>query len=278
MSNTLIVEDISLVVRLSPLSPRNEVFYPETDGKPMGETDAHRKMMNNVIEPLERHFIGQADVYVTGNIMFYYVEGDNRKSISPDAMVVKGVAKRNRRIFRLWDERPPCVVFEISSNSTRSEDFKKKLGLYAQFGVPEYYIFDPEQMNAAKAWTVFHLVDGAYQRQEIVNGRIFSRELGLEIVQEGQTLRFFDPATQQFLPTNEEVHLVQQQTETELRQAEAEYQLAETARRQAETERQRAETERDAEVAARRQAESRAAQKEAEVARLLAELAELRGA
>ena len=257
MSNTLIVEDISLVVRLSPLSPRNEVFYPETDGKPMGETDAHRKMMNNVIEPLERHFIGQTDVYVTGNIMFYYVEGDNRKSISPDAMVVKGVAKRRRRIFRLWDERPPCVVFEISSNSTRSEDFKKKLGLYAQFGVPEYYIFDPEQMNAAKAWTVFHLVDGTYQRQAIVNGRIFSPELGLEIVQEGQTLRFFDPATQQFLPSNEELSLA--------------YQLAETARQQAEAER-------DVEATARQQAESRAVQQEAEVARLLLELARLRDA
>lgn len=256
MSNTLTVKDISLVVKLPSLSRPHQVFYPETDGKPMGETDAHRKMMNNVIEPLERHFIGQTDVYVTGNIMFYYVEGDNRKSISPDAMVVKGVVKRNRRIFRLWDERPPCVVFEISSNSTRSEDFKKKLGLYAQFGVPEYYIFDPEQMNAAKAWTVFHLVDGTYQRQEIVNGRIFSPELGLEIVQEGQTLRFFDPTTQQFLPTNEEVYLAQQQAEAERRQAEAE---------------------RDAEVAARRQAETRAAQKEEEVARLLAELAQLRG-
>ena len=191
MSNTLIMENAAVAVTMPLPRKKRKVFYPTTDGKPMAETDKHRNQMFDIIESLKRHFIEQSDVYVTGNIMFYYVEGDKHKSISPDAMVVKGVAKHDRRTFCLWEEQPPRVVFEISSNSTRSEDFERKLRLYAQFGVPEYYIFDPEQMDAAKAWTAFHLVNGEYQRAEIVNGRIFSPELGLEIVQTGQALRFF---------------------------------------------------------------------------------------
>ena len=256
MSSTLVMENVTVAVRMPFPPKKREVFYPESDGKPMAETDTHRNLMFDIIETLKRRFAADADVYVTGNIMFYYVEGDPHKSISPDAMVVKGVEKRDRRTFRLWDERPPCVVFEISSRKTKSEDFKKKLQLYAQFGVPEYYIFDPEQMNAAKAWTVFHLMNGEYRQVAIENGRIYSPELGLEIVQVSQTLRFFDPATQELLPTNEEVDF---------------------ARQHAEAEKQRAEAERDAEAVARRQAESEAAQKDAEIARLLAELARLRG-
>ena len=155
-----------------------------------------------------------------------------------------------------------------------------------------YYIFDPEQRNPAKAWAAFHLTDGAYQQVEIVNGRVFSPELGLEIVQTGQELRFFNPVTQQFLINNEELEPAfrraeaeRQQAEAEVRRAqaatqraeaerqraEAECQRAETERQRAEAECQRAEAERDAESAARQEVE-------ADLARALAELAQLRRA
>jgi Uma2 family endonuclease len=229
----------------------------------MAETDAHRDQMVEIIEGLKLHYFSEPQVYVTGNILLYYVEGDNTKSVSPDVMVVKGISKRQRRIFCLWEEHPPAVIFEISSSSTKSADFKSKLELYAGFGVPEYYIFDPEQKDPHRAFVPFRLLHGSYQRVAVVGGRIFSPELGLEIVQVGQALRLFDPVKQEWIPTRAE--------------AEAARQHAESARGAEAAARQRAEDERARETAARQRAEEDLQQAAEKIARLQKELEFWRG-
>ncbi|MDE2993899.1 MAG: Uma2 family endonuclease, partial [Chloroflexota bacterium] len=125
--------------------PRAAVYYPDSDGKPMAETDLHRDIMLDVIFMLQRWFAGQSDdVYVSGNILVYYVEGDPRRSVSPDALVIKGVRQYRRDVVKLWEEgRAPQVVFEVTSSSTRREDTGRKRLLYAQLGVREYYMYDP---------------------------------------------------------------------------------------------------------------------------------------
>ena len=66
-------------------APSGGVYYPDSDGKPMAESDLHRDIMLDVIFMLQRWFAGQSDdVYVSGNILVYYVEGDPRRSVSPD--------------------------------------------------------------------------------------------------------------------------------------------------------------------------------------------------
>src|SRR5438093_2732230 len=55
------------------------VYYPESDGKPIGETDTHVRYMMDVRTALEHYFRERPDVYVSGNNMMYYVEGDPRK-------------------------------------------------------------------------------------------------------------------------------------------------------------------------------------------------------
>ena len=47
-------------------------LYPTSDGKPMAETDRHRQLMFDLIEQLKRHFAGQSDTYVSGNLLLYY--------------------------------------------------------------------------------------------------------------------------------------------------------------------------------------------------------------
>lgn len=122
-----------------------EVDYPETDGKPMAETDIHADLMIQLRESLKSFFASQPDVYVSGNLLLYYEEGNPRKSVSPDVFVVFGAGKHKRRIYKLWQERrAPDVVFEISSRGTWGEDLHKKFQLYARLGVSEYYVFDPE--------------------------------------------------------------------------------------------------------------------------------------
>src|SRR4051794_14960222 len=118
------------------IAPRSRttrpVDYPSSDGKPMAETDLHRQDMVDVIETLQDHYAGEPDVYVTGNLLLYYVEGDPRKHVSPDVFVVRGVPKLPPRdYYLLWKEgKPPEVVIEITSKTTRCEDQNTKRVLY----------------------------------------------------------------------------------------------------------------------------------------------------
>jgi Uma2 family endonuclease len=53
----------------------------------------------------------------------------------------------------------PDLVVEILSPGTRRRDLTVKQSLYARFGVPEYWIVDPD----AKAVTVLTLIDGRFE-------------------------------------------------------------------------------------------------------------------
>src|SRR5215207_7984890 len=120
------------------------IVYPESDGKPMAESDIHRDEMVRLIYTLQDAVADRADVYVSGNMLLYFEEGNPRASVAPDVMVFKGVDKHRRRIYKLWEERvPPSVVIEVTSPSTRREDRAKKWALYARLGVAEYYLYDP---------------------------------------------------------------------------------------------------------------------------------------
>ncbi|MGI9056276.1 MAG: Uma2 family endonuclease [Pyrinomonadaceae bacterium] len=184
---------------------REEIYYPESDGKPMAETDVHRSQMNYLIESLKLFFENQKTAYVSGNIMFYYEEGNPYKSFSPDVMVCFDISPGNRRVYKLWEEKQfPQVIFEISSRATWGEDLNKKWFLYQKFGVKEYYIFDPEYDYLPEPLIAYRLKKGELRQVKIKNGRIFSEELGLEIVDTGEGLRLYDPQTKEFIRTLEE--------------------------------------------------------------------------
>ena len=104
------------------------IYYPESDGEPMAETDTHRRQMVYLIEALDDYFRDDPQVYVAGNLFLYYEEGDIRQVVAPDVFMVKGVSKGDRRTYRLWeeDDKGPQVVFEVTSRRTRKEDLGRK--------------------------------------------------------------------------------------------------------------------------------------------------------
>lgn len=210
---------------------RPAVHYPESDGKPMGETDYHRiEMQCYVIEVLEDRFADQPDVYVAGNNFLYFVEGKPRRCVSPDAYVVKGVARHPRRTYKVWEEggRTPCVVFEITSDSTQLEDRGDKLAIYRDdLHVPEYFLFDPLGEWMTGQLRGYRLADEVYMPMAPVDGRLSSSELGLDVLVHDGHLRFRDPATGALLPIRRE-------------RADAERQRADAERQRADAERQRA--------------------------------------
>lgn len=183
-----------------------EVIYPESDRRPMAETDEHIDQITYLREAMKIRFSHQNRVYVAGNNLLYYVEGDPRKCVSPDVYVVKGVENRVRRTYKLWEEKKaPCVAIEVSSKSTSREDLVTKFRVYRDvLRVKEYYIYDllreylPGRM---KAWW---LVRGEYLEQQVDGDRVLSRELGLALVDTGKMLRLADPKTGEELRTHAE--------------------------------------------------------------------------
>lgn len=182
-----------------------EDFYPvQEEGGPMAETQIHIRQILYLIDVLE-FFFQNEQIVVLGDHTLYYDRGNPKKFIAPDVFVVKGVEKEPpRRVFKLWEEKPPSVVFEISSRSTWADDFYKKWKLYEQIGVREYYIFDTEYDYLPEPIIAFKRKNGEFEKVKVKRRRIFSEELGLEIIDTGKGLRLFDPQTKQFLRTYEE--------------------------------------------------------------------------
>jgi len=235
------------------------IVYPESDGKPMAETDRHRDLMIDFIQMLKHHYQDSDDVYVSGNLLMYYEEGNPKKSISPDVFVVFGVAKKQRNTYLTWEEATtPDFVLEVASPSTFAKDFGKKKELYASvLSVKEYFIYDPLG-QIVPSFIGFQLIDGVYQEISFVNERLPSTVLGLELGEHGDVLRLYDPNTSQWLQTPPE-------------RAEN----AETRAQQEATARQNAETRAQQEATARQNAETRAENAEVALAEALSKLERL---
>lgn len=248
---------MSLTTSAAGRSRPREVHYPESDGKPMAETDTHRDSMFYFISVLQRHFQGRA--YVTGNLLLYYVEGDPRRSVSPDCMVVFGAPAGRRRTYLLWKEPLPDVVIEVTSRKTRREDLGRKMELYRQLGIRELWLVDPCREYLGAAALGYRLEQGQWRSLPFEHGRGFSEVLSLEFRETDDGVLLYDPDEHRFLlPLARGLDSAQARLEQE--------------RARAEQERARAEQER----AAREQTQARADVLAAENARLMAELERLR--
>jgi Uma2 family endonuclease len=261
-----------------------EIFYPETDGKSMAESDLHRGVMFAIIRLLQRFFLGRR-TYVSGNLLIYYEQGNPYKAVSPDCFIVREIEPHPRNVYKIWEEgKGPEVVFEISSKTMRHVDFGKKMRLYAELGVQEYFIYDPTSEYLDPPLFAYELVGGGYVpmkpvKEEVVIGDLafvpgqteapeyISRLLGLRLTLDEQDhLQFYDLATNQRLLDDAEALTVAETMakDAELR-AEEEKLRAEEEKLRAEEEKLRAE-----------QQKQRAEEAEAKIARLEEELARSR--
>jgi Uma2 family endonuclease len=158
----------------------------------MGETDEHRDAMVRHIQILQEYYRDQR-VYVSGDLLGYYEEGDPSKYVVPDAFVVKGVAPNRRRTYKIWLEgKEPDVVIETTSRKTRRKDTTTKPELYARLGVKEYFLFDPDREYLDPPLQGYRLRSRAYGRLKPgQDGGLTSRELGLRLRLEEGAVRFY---------------------------------------------------------------------------------------
>jgi Uma2 family endonuclease len=174
-----------------------EIEYPESDGKPMAETDLHRRIMTEVIDRLLARYARRDDVYVTGNLLVYYVEGSPKKCLAPDCMVVIGVKAGDRRTYKTWEEGAfPSVVLEITSKKTKREDVTTKFQIYQNiWKVKELFMFDPTEDYLEPSLAGYRMSRGELKLIKPTNGHLTSTELGITLERNGTWLVLRDAKT-----------------------------------------------------------------------------------
>ncbi|MBE9010776.1 Uma2 family endonuclease [Pseudanabaenaceae cyanobacterium LEGE 13415] len=123
------------------------IVYPESDGKPIADNTRQFELIVYVKKGIDWLFADQPQVFVAGDLLWYPIEGNNKLCQAPDAMIVFGRPKGDRRSYQQWkeDNLPPQVVFEILSPSNTPLEMTRKFQFYERYGVDEYYVFDPDR-------------------------------------------------------------------------------------------------------------------------------------
>ncbi len=178
------------------------VEYPSSDGQPVAETDLHYDRLADVAAMLKQRYASREDVYVGVNMLVYDVPNKTKKKnrLAPDVFVAFGVPNHRRDVFKLWEERPPAFVLEITSKGTRKRDTVDKRRRYAAWGVEEYFLYDPRAEYLSPPLQGLSLVGHEYREMPervLPNGvrGYRSEALGVDLWLRDGELRLYDPAT-----------------------------------------------------------------------------------
>lgn len=172
-----------------------DVFYPESDGKPMADNTIQFDLIVRIKTNLETLYQG-VDVFIAGDLFWYPVNGDAKTVQAPDVMVVFGRPKEDKGSYKQWKENniPPQVVFEVLSPSNTEQEMERKRQFYEKYGVEEYIVIDPKK-------TIFRI----YTRQikgleqvSITNDAWVSPLMNITICVENGQFQFYHPDGQPF--------------------------------------------------------------------------------
>jgi len=93
----------------------------------------------------------------------FFKEDDNINVVQPDIVVI---CDKNKLDEKGKYKGIPTLVVEVLSSSTRSKDMLKKLDLYKECGVSEYWIVDP--INE-------HILVYTLENDDIINSKSYSK-------------------------------------------------------------------------------------------------------
>lgn len=179
-------------------------FVPEPE--PVEDFMQQEKTMFRIVDVLMSRYKDRPDVIVSGGGGYLcYDRSDMNERRVPDCMVAFGVnaaAIRDKRGYLIWEVgKPPDVVMEVASDSTKNNDLYDKRALYAELGIGEYWRLDETGGDLyGEPLVGEYLVDGEYRRYELHEdeyGRVWSHSeaLGMNLYWDGELRRFgiYDP-------------------------------------------------------------------------------------
>jgi Uma2 family endonuclease len=225
---------------MKPFFGETAIIYPSSDGQPMADNTRQFNWITFLKTNIESRFLGDEDVFVAGDLLWYPVEGEPKINTAPDVLVVLGRPKGDRRSYIQHREQdiPPQVVFEVISDSNRRNpaEMTRKFQFYERYGVEEYFILDPDS-EEIKAF----FRQGENLEEVPVVFPFQSPRLGITFDWVEDKLRIYYPNGFPF----EHFEETQKRAEREKRRAENERQKAREERQKAQEERQKAENEKE---------------------------------
>jgi Uma2 family endonuclease len=121
------------------------ITHPDSDGKPMADNTKQYQWIQLIQSNLAELFADRPDVFVAGDLL-WYPNKESEESAAPDVMLAFGRPKGHRGSYKQWLEGdvPATVAFEILSPCNDTEEMAKKFYFYDEYGVEEYYIYNPD--------------------------------------------------------------------------------------------------------------------------------------
>lgn len=175
------------------------IFYPYSDGEPMGESQPHIDAIRAMMDALEDLFWNDKNVSVQGNMHWYWKKGDVTRTRAPDAMVIPGVPKNpDRTSFKSWEfgGAVPSTIIETASYKTFRANLGEVREDYEENGVREYFLFDPSRLYLPVPLMGYRLSRRHYRVVPVeADGSMISRELKVRLFPERRYLRLIDLRT-----------------------------------------------------------------------------------
>lgn len=178
------------------LPPKPARVYPDSDGKPMADNTLQGEWIAMLHGNLAALYRDEPLVAPVMNNLWYPLEENEKLCQAPDVYVVFGRPKGYRGSYQQWEEDdvPIQVVFEILSPSNTAQEMLAKEVFYEEYGVEEYYIYDPEK-NVFRV----HLRQADMLMRHRFQGTFVSPRMGVRFQPGEPELQLFYPDGRPFL-------------------------------------------------------------------------------
>ena len=180
------------------------------DPEPIEDEMQQHDTTSSIYKMIGAHFPDMPDTLVTGGgYLAWNPDNIRGNNLVPDCMVAFGVNPKEileRNGYLIWEVgKPPDVVIEVASPSTKDRDLNEKRDRYALLGISEYWRLDPSGgKHYGEPIVGEYLADGEYRRYEMRvedDGRVwgYSGVMGINLCWDGARFITQDPETGRYM-------------------------------------------------------------------------------
>ena len=175
------------------------MHYPDGDGNFLCHNYQHSEQLIYAAEAIKQHLRNDRFTLMV-DVHLFYEEGQPAARLGPDLLVVLDHKLRGTGSYKTWIEgRLPDFILEVVSPSSVENDYKLKKGKYAQLGVKEYFLYDPDLEEEEAHVLGYRLDESAEAYGDPLpaeeDGSIRSPRLGISLRRTDSRLVIRDEAT-----------------------------------------------------------------------------------